>query len=189
MLRGINAPTDLASMDKDPHVPPEAKLGIIRDSPVYVHRSLNSHKLTLPFVEGLAYTPVLTGKGHTMHIERMNVGDKALYRQGIGTRLLQAAIRYGLEQESRTLELSATGARLGLLNTVIGVLGAENVTTELRGNRYGAGTDQSLETMLTDFPFVEGEPYKIQGVWAQIDPTLAEDWVVPQEIGKPDPAR
>ncbi len=181
MLRGYYAPTDWKSIDKGVGIPKEIKLATIAASPVSVSPIQNAHKVTLPYVDGLSY--VLrrpADEAPILHLERCNVGDEELYGAGIGTRLLQAAIRHGLELEPRITEFSGQWARLGMLNTIIGLVGQDNVATELDGVVYGLGSGRKLVEMFDAVPFVDGNVYTVDRLRAQINPDTALTWELPQ---------
>jgi hypothetical protein len=68
---------------------------------------------------------------------------------------------------------------LGLVNTVVAVLGEENVVVRLSGQRYGGQNARPLEAMFDDFPPVPGELYLVAGIDARIDPEVAMTWEMP----------
>ncbi len=126
-----------------------------------------------------------------MHIEHINVGDKGLYGKGIGSRLLRAAILHSYKQDARLAEVSTGCARLGLVNTMVGVLGKENVSVTMAGAHYGWGADHWLEQVFDDRPSILGVPYLVDSITARFDPSLiAEFWEMPEEVGSaPRPPR
>lgn len=186
MLRGIYSPTDFMSSDKDPTVSVEDKLAIIAASPVELECDVaggvrtDSFTVTLPFVDGGCFDFGITGYPETVLTDHVNVGDAALYGHGIGSRLLRAALRYAVEQDARITELHTGWARLGLINTVVAILGGENVSVEAYGNRYGWGSDRPLETVLDDYPPVPDETYMVNAVIARIDREVALTWELPK---------
>ncbi len=181
MLCGYYAPTDWKSIDMGVGIPKERKLETIAASPVTVSPFQNAHIVTLPYVDGLYY--VLrrpADESPILHLERCNVGDEELYCAGIGTRLLKSAIRHSLELEPRITEFSGQWARLGMLNTIIGIVGKDNVTTELDSVGYGLGSDRELEEMFDAVPFVDGDVYTVDRLRARINPDTALTWELPQ---------
>jgi len=187
MLRNLYAPSDFVSTDANPSIPPEAKLDIIAKSPVEVSHSLFGGRVideefwvSLPFVAGGGFSYGLGGDhANRLFTDYVNVGDKELYGHRIGSRLLRAAIRYGVEKEPAVEVFSTGWARLGLVNTTINVLGIENVAFYKGGKRYGWEGDRPLEQVFDDAPPVENKPYLVYGIEAKIDRDLAMSWERP----------
>jgi hypothetical protein len=187
MLRNIYAPTNFHSEDKDPGKTREEKLAIIKTKAVTARQIVRpsippSVLLELPFLEGLKYTLDRPRENTpTIHIREIDLGDEELYRQGLGTRLVRAAVRHGLELRPDLAQLTVGDARLGLVNTVIGVFGEENVGVTV-GQTYGNGSELPLEAIFDDHPPHPGMPYKVESIRAAIDPHLAAAWELPIDV-------
>jgi len=186
MLRDIYAPTDFDSNDQDPSLSPEEKLEIIDRFPVTVTPAVLSGRVyddmchvTLPLVRGITFATGLTSSPTGLFIEHVNVGDKELYGKCIGSRLLRATCHFAVERDPHIDRLSTGWARLGLVNTVVRVLGEENVAVTSGGQRYGWESDRALEEVFDDEPAQEGKRYLVYSIEAAIDPEQAMEWEKP----------
>ena len=181
MIRGIEAPTDMASLDLAPWLSPEEKLAEIQQSPVTYESFRNGRalELHLPYIRCMMAHFIKTDGGRSMFIESINVTDRNLYKQGIGTRLIRAGIRYGIETFPDLREVSTSGARLGVVNTLAGIVGQENIEVRLAGEDYGGSHPKPLEAMFDDVPWVEGSPYKVHGIRATLDTAGVEAFEMP----------
>lgn len=186
MLRDIYVATDFAPTNADPTVAAADKLRIIAEAPVtltpwtirgQVHD--RHFSVSLPFVRGGDFMAGLPSMRDTLFMDSLNVGDPELYGHGIGSTLLRAACRYGVEREPRINRLAAGWTRLGLVNTAIRVLGEENVGVQISGRQYGWNGERPLEAVFDDFPPQTGEPYLVSSMQARIDPNLAKNWEAP----------
>lgn len=176
------APTDFTHIDRAPGVSAVQKLREIDQAPIRVQRILNCFKLTLPYIEGLTYAPTrpsLAAAYDNLHVERINIGDEALYGKGIGTRLVRAAVRHCLEAYSTVETLTATWVRLGAVNTFVRALGTDAVKVTQYGQTYGAGTGRQLEDMFDAHPFQAEEPYYVGYLEATLVPEKSAAWELP----------
>jgi hypothetical protein len=185
MLRGVYAPTDFVSRDRDPSISPVDKLRVIDSSPSMVHplgKRATNFIVRLPFTDGAVFEAGLCHDG--VYSEHVNVGDVALYGHGIGSRLLRSGLRHAVELQSGKSTRFITGwARLGLVNTVVSVLGEENVKVRLEnGTSYGWQTEQPLGDIFDAQPPVVGEKYLVAAIVANIDPELVMSWEPPQTM-------
>lgn len=181
MIRGLYAPSDFESIDMDPSMSAQQKLAVIKGSPVLVTQSRSSYHLGLPFVAGLSFDFIsVDDEMDTLNIGVINVGDAALYGKGIGSRLVRAATRFGVETHGSVNRLTTAHARLGLLNTVVRVFGEENVVASSHGRQYGTGTGLTLGQLLEEMPPEPGKQYSVQGLDVSIDRTVAAAWEMPQ---------
>ncbi len=176
MLRDIWAPSDLLSVDKDPSVPVEDKLKIIHASPVQATLTeyngsvfSDDFSIALPFITGGSFYSGLGEARNILFCDFLSLGDKTLEGNGIGTRLLRAAFRYAVEADERTDTFSTGWIRLGAVNTVVKVVGEENVGVRKKGNTYGLHGEKPLEAVFDDFPPVADTPYLFYKLTAQID--------------------
>jgi len=185
MLKDIYAPSDFAYSDMDPSVRVEDKLTVIAASPVEVVSEMEEEfSLSLPFVRGGEFSLLLwkncrSGELPFMLAWSIDVGDKELYGYGIGSRLLRAAVRYGIETEPELTRFTTGWARLGMVNTAIKVFGADNVAIEQGGKCYGWQSDKPLDEVFNDYPPEENKPYLVYGIDARINYDKAIQWELP----------
>lgn len=189
MLRELYAPTDFVSEDKDPFFTPEEKLALIDQSAVHAWQSVINGKpyndqfhVALPFVTGGTFSFGLKKFPEIVFTDYINVGDEQLYRNGIGARLLKAALRHSVGLDERVREFHTGWARLGLINTAVCVLGEENVGVESGGKSYGWGSDHPLSSVLDDFPPEPGEPYLVFKISAKLNRDEAMSWESPIKV-------
>lgn len=189
MLRGIYSPTDFESLDKDPNYNPKEKLALVEQSAVHMWPSVINNVpyedhfyVSLPFVVGGTFSCGLPESPEVLFTDYINVGDEALYGNGIGTRLVQAGIRQAVSLDERVTELHTGWARLGLVNTIVRVLGEENVSFYKGGNRYGWGGDNALDTVFDDFPAELNETYLVYKIVAKINRDDAMTWDPPVRV-------
>jgi hypothetical protein len=187
MLLNTYSPTSFELVDLDPRYSAEDKLEIIRRSKARLipGEYPAEYCIDLPFVWGAECYVVPTEKETFLYMRKVNVSDKDLLNQGIGTRLAQAAIRHALELEP-AIRLIHTGyCQLGALNLAVNLFGENAVQVALDSETlYGAGTSRSLDDLLIDYPVIPGEPYEVRDVRVTVDPSVAMDWELPV-IGLP----
>lgn len=167
--KGIEIPLTTTSRDKT-ELTVEQKLENIKRKQAIRARVLPEMgyvSFRLPHVDGI--TVEFVEKGEVMSINHFNIGDRDLCRRGIGTVLLRRAVDYGLRCSPNLRKLTHASANLALVNTVIGVVGEENVTIINNGERYGQDADQPLEAMFDTSPVKEGSPYLVDRVEAVLD--------------------
>lgn len=186
MLRDIYAPSDYDTRNEDPSLSASEKLAVITASPVTIdvttvdgQRYDDDVVVKLPYVYGGEVSLGLGEDGCTALLSDFSVGDDELYGNGIGTRLLQAGIRYALDTDPRTTHVLGVWVRLGMLNTIVKSFGLENVTVTKGGQVYGLGTTRAIEEVFDDFPVDEGKTYSVQTVEAMIDPQKVATWEQP----------
>lgn len=186
MLRGIYAPSDYDTHNEDPSMSASEKLAIIAASPVTVDVTVAGDQrydddvvVKLPYVYGGEVSFGLDEEGDAALLSDFSVGDDELYGNGIGTRLLQAGIRYALDTDPRITHVVGVWVRLGMLNTIAKSFGVDNVTVTKGGQTYGLGTPRAVEDVFDDFPLEEGKPYLVQTVKAVIDPQKVASWEQP----------
>ncbi len=188
MLRNVYAPSDFESHDADPSLTAEEKLAVIASTPVEIAHTYFGERFIpeewsvgLPFMARAHLSMLPKTKGHEaiLFTDYVNVGDKNLYGHGIGSRLLRAAFRYSVQLDEDIAEFGTGWARLGLVNTVVDVLGPENVAVHKKGQRYGWQGERSLDELFDDHPATEGERYLVYGISAHIDRDLAMTWEKP----------
>lgn len=184
MLRDLYAPSNLTSRNKAPHVSRAKKLKIIASNAITAYDSMykDCFSLKLPFVWGASLTNPKDSRDETdlyMVATAIDVGDEALYGEGIGTRLMKASVRYALEKPDKPLRFVTGHARLGLVNTAVKVFGEDNVAIEYFGNRYGWKSERPLEAVFDDYPLVKGLPYIVSGIDARINREQAMTWELP----------
>ncbi|HVV25935.1 MAG TPA: hypothetical protein VHC21_02805 [Candidatus Saccharimonadales bacterium] len=199
MLNNQEAVTHVESRDHEPSVPPEEKVALIREvltgdtlgRPHLQETSWIGYYTIHPGFGSIIKFQLDLRSGSTrttdgepeacMYVTKMDLGDKALYGHGLGTLLLRRAVQLGYEKapeltaDRPTLtRVESDRANLIKLNTVIKVLGKENVSAWMRGERYGRGTDRLLEQMFEDHEYEEGPDswYLMQKVSAVVDPEV-----------------
>jgi GNAT superfamily N-acetyltransferase len=180
MIGEVYAPSNYVSADQDPSKSAEEKLEIINSSQSKVTENrLGAFRVTLPYVWGASAEPFVTDP-NKLYLHDVNVGDEELYGHGIGTRLLQAAVRYGASIDPNLKSVLARNADLGLVNTLIKGLGKENVRVSLSAHdHYGFGTNNPLEAIFEHQPSKEGEPYRVWEVEALVDSEQINNWELP----------
>jgi hypothetical protein len=187
MIKEVYAPSDYTSINQDPSIPIEKKLEIISNArPVVIaYKWINTFKITLPFVQGATSEffkedPNLARDPNLLLLHDLNVGDKELYLKGIGTRLLQATVRHGELLNPNLEGIRAVDAHLGLVNTFVKCFGEDNTAIFLSPHdHYGKGSDKPLKAIFDHQPPIEGEPYKVWEVQAQVDPEQVKSWELP----------
>jgi hypothetical protein len=188
MLRGIYAPpTDFESMNTAPGVTRREKLEAIGLSLVALRcfPLVNIYHVGLPYVQGASFSfESVEEYGDTLRLEKLNVGDKELYRQGIGSRLVRAMVRYGTETRVNLAHLTVGNARLGTLNTTVRIFGQEAVSAHLYGKQYGRGTEVPLEHMFDEVPPEPDHYYPLDGVDVVIDRDKAAAWEMPVKVDR-----
>jgi hypothetical protein len=198
MLNHQEAVTHVDSIDSDPSVSAEEKVARIRgvlesDSLARTHMQRTSWVGYYTLHPGFGSVAnfqldirqgAVTDDGHPeacMHLTKIDLGDKALYGHGLGTLLMRRAVQLGYEkapeltpERPRLTRLQTDRTNLIKLNTIIKVMGMDNVSAWMRGERYGRGTDRPLERMFEDHEYEEGDDswYLMQKVSATIDPEL-----------------
>jgi hypothetical protein len=182
MLRDVYAPTSYESVNQDPGLSACQKLEIIKDSPVLIEDDGIIIRASLPFVKGariLRAEDLISRHKKYLHVLKVDIGDKELYRNGIGTRLLQAGVYYELLRNPRLDTVRVSSAQLGVVNTMVEIFGLENIAVTMVGKRYGMGQEQPLEAFLDDYPPVQGQPYWVRGIEARLNPESMEGWETP----------
>ena len=183
MLRGLYAPSEFLSTDKAPSISVDRKLAFISHSPVVLrHGDGNVFTVSLPFIGGAFLSLGSADRNESLHAYYVDIGDKALYGHGLGSRLIRGACRYAFDRDDRVRIFSSGWSHLGLLNTAIRVFGEENVAAIQGDARYGWQGQQPLDKLLDDFPLHEGEAYIVGGIEANIDSALALTWEKPVEV-------
>lgn len=182
MLRDLYAPTSYGSVNQDPGLSASQKMEIITGSPVLLEDDGVMIRASLPFVKGaeiLRADDLRIRHKKYLHVLKIDIGDSELYRQGIGTRLLQAGVCYELSRNPELDTVRVNSAQLGVVNTVIKVFGLENVTVTMVGRRYGRGEDRPLEAFLDDYPLLPDQPYWVRGIEARLNPESVQEWEQP----------
>ena len=190
MLRGVYAPSDFESIDSDPAIPAAVKLAVIHAARVRVTQSEfrdnfgGPFDLELPFRVRASFDLCTHTDGQPLEQpylsgERIDVSDEALYRNGLGTRLIKSAVRYGLLLEPRLQVFSTGWARLGLLNSVVKIFGEDSVAVMHGDNRYGWNGNVPLDAIFDDLPPRAGQPYLIPAMEAAVNPEIALGWELP----------
>lgn len=186
MLRNTFAPTDFFSRDRDPRLSPEQKLAIIAGSKPSLkfkeHEGTvryDRFRVCLPFTYGGDFRVKLDGAFRVLYSNLIDIGDRQLYQQGIGSRILKAAIAYTALNHGSVTEFQTNPARLGLVRTVVSALGAENTGVDMNYTRYGWGGTRDLEALLRDHPPTPNAPYIVDSISARIDPNQAITWEQP----------
>jgi len=186
MLRNIYAPTDFKSVDRDPAVSVQEKLSEIAESPVTVSHNFrrgyvkDEYIVRLPYTDGALFHVLDDEDGRMLvYTDHVNIGDQALYGNGIGTRLLVAGLQHALEMDPRVHEFSTGWARLGLINTAVAVLGESNVGIDAFGQTFGYDSDRALEEVFDEFPPDPGKKYMVNGITARIDHDRVSNWESP----------
>lgn len=183
MLRNQYILSDLPSENAAPNIPVTEKLNLINTAPVLLvpaSDNENEFDLQLPFIRDAAFTYGLPSMVGSIVLDRINIGDKELYGHGIGSRLVRAACRFAVEQDTRiNTFLVDEHPRIGVLNTVIRVFGERQVEARIGSALYGRGHDRTLEQLFDDFPVQVGQPYLLSSITASIDFDTAMNWEPP----------
>jgi hypothetical protein len=190
MLKNLHIPSRVELRDLHPEVPAEEKLEAINsaeptvapdmaiglDIPVVEDRYrvyfADTFRKEIPYVEGMCFElhEALDTDESILEIDWLRVGDDKLYGHGIGTRLLQKAVEYGLESRPNLKTLTISPADMGLINTIGKVLGTDHVAVRRGRDWYGEGRDKPLEAILEDVPYRQCERYWMHEVRGSIDP-------------------
>lgn len=181
MLGGVYIPTDFSPQDRGPRLAPEQKLEIIQSSPVVVEKDRKGTKIYLPFgvVGRFNVLPKIGEEPPSLMIHFLAIDDENLYGKGIGSRMLKAATRQGLEQVSSLETVYIEDVRWGLLNTAVRVFGEENVSATEAGVEFGRGSAKPLEAILDVKQYVPGHFFAIDSLRAVIDRSTAAEWELP----------
>lgn len=181
----FDSPTDFKPVDRDPSVPPEDKLLIIDTSrPLIEIGQFGNFCVSLPFADGALFNHPSPSFPTTLSTEHVNVGDPALFRKGIGSRILKAAAVFGKQRFPEVDTVAGISwTRLGFVNAAISVFGAENTTVETMGKSYGERGDKDLGQLFTDYPPMDGETYFVSGgVTCTLDEERMAAWSDDQPI-------
>lgn len=196
MLCNYYAPTDFDHVDEDPSMPAVDKLRRIAAAEVVAQPLVergktydNSYWVRLPYTQGAECFFGLPDFPETLMVDYINVGDRALYGNGIGIRLLMAGIKYAVDRDPNVAEVHTGWARWGLVSALGKLLGKENIAVENAGIRYGWGGAHPIEELLVVSPPTPGEPYLVCDVVARIDRGIALAWPAPRyELPDPEAA-
>lgn len=185
MLRGIEAQTDFTPYDLAPDKTRDEKLAIINNSPVLAEEhDRMSFSTTLPFTQGACFYHSIFSEADLIYSDYINVGDPAIYKAGLGTRLLGAGIRHQLEHNSKLATFRTGWARLGLVNTAVAVFGEENVAVLSAGQRFGWNSDKPINSVFEAVPYEPGKPYLVYSIDASIDSERADLWELPTVVAE-----
>lgn len=179
MLAGLYVPSDIEPRDADPRVTSEEKLKIIHRSQVRISSSSDDGHFVARLPYGIwagVYLPLPSTRERYAWITDIFAGDPSLHQKGIGSRLMRAVITEAVKRDP-TVNCVVTGwARLGVVNTLIRVLGEENVSVTNNGRTFGMGTEYPLDDVFKHAPPHEGKQYLVHSTKSRIDPDLVRAW-------------
>lgn len=179
MLAGLYVPSDIEPRDADPRVTSEEKLKIIHRSQVRISSSSDDGHFVARLPYGIwagVYLPLPSTRERYAWITDIFAGDPSLHQKGIGSRLMRAVITEAVKRDP-TVNCVVTGwARLGVVNTLIRVLGEENVSVTNNGRTFGMGTERPLEELLEFAPPHDDGPYVVYSTKSRIDPVVIKAW-------------
>ena len=104
----------------------------------------------------------------------LDLGNRELYGHGIGMRLLQRIVEYGIHKRPHVDAVSRGVGNWALVMTLGKVLGGVNEHVQFQkgdsGNWYGAGTGRPVEAVFETYPAQEDEEYNVKNITGFIDP-------------------
>jgi hypothetical protein len=165
---------NIRSFDSDPAKSKAQKIREIKStSRVRVKQVPGHHNM---FRTHLAHTKgatfVLEPEHQNIYLWDFDLGNRQLYGHGIGTRILQKVVDFGLKRNRDTATITRDIGNWAMVKTLGKVLGGdEYVKFELNGEHYGEGRDRPISAALEDFPpsLEEGEDYTVRNLIGSID--------------------
>jgi hypothetical protein len=174
----VPARPNIDSHDSDPETSVEQKLEAIKRKQgirIVPDRTRGNpdgfkdlYKAHLPYTKGVSF--FLREGSSDIELWDLDLGDKALYGHGIGTRLLQRVVEYGVHKRPDFRTISRGVGNWALVMTLGKVLGSNDfVEFEKGGRKYGAlGGHPPIEAVFGHSPVEDGEEYNVKNIVGHI---------------------
>jgi len=162
----------IQSVDSDPRKSTRQKILEIKKSRINVRKRPgydDVYETHLHHTKGISF--YIAEGTDDLTIWDIDLGNRELYGHGIGTRLLQRVVSFGLNKNSALETVSRGEGNWALAKTIGKVIGgSEFVSFEKGGVVYGERGDRPIEAVLEDHPFEnENHEYGLQNVVGSID--------------------